>query len=117
MTATNFPRHLRKPLLELLAAGGSMTRDGSHVLIDGPAALADAVRAHAEELGQHVVPSVGVDEAELVRSLLNEAGACVAYLTSPSEARRAVAVICACAPNVIGLDFETEVLPAFRQPI
>jgi DNA polymerase-1 len=28
-----------------------------------------------------------------------------------------VAEICASAPDVIGLDFETEVLPAFRQPI
>jgi DNA polymerase I len=117
MKVSNFPRHLRKPLLELLAAGGSVARDGSNVLINGPAALADAVRTHDKQLAQHVVPSVGADEAELVRSLLAEAGASVAYLTSPSEARRAVADICASAPGVIGLDFETEVLPAFRQPI
>ena len=114
---TNFPRYLRKPLLELLAAGGTVTRDGSHVLIDGPAALANAVRTHDKQLAQHVVPSVSADEAELVRGLLAEAGASVTYLTSPSEARRAVAEICASTPDVIGLDFETEVLPAFRQPI
>jgi hypothetical protein len=65
----NFPRHLRKPLLELLSAGGSVARDGGHVLIDGPAALADAVRTHDKQLAQHVVPSVGADEAELVRGL------------------------------------------------
>jgi DNA polymerase-1 len=117
MTVTNFPKHLRKPLLELLAAGGCVARDGSRVLIDGPPTFADAVRAHAEELGQHVVPSVGTNEADLVRSLLAEAGACVAYLTSPFEAHRAVAEICASDTDVIGLDFETEVLPAFRQPI
>ena len=79
--------------------------------------MADALRAHAEQLAQHVVPSVGADEAELVRSLLADAGASVAYITSPSAARQAVAEIRASAPDVVGLDFETEVLPAFRQPI
>ena len=69
------------------------------------------------QLAQHVVPSVGADEAELVRSLLADAGASVAYITSPGAARQAVAEIRAGAPDVIGLDFETEVLPAFRQPI
>ena len=77
MTVTNFPRHLRKPLLELLAAGGTVARDGSHVLIDGPAALANVVRTHDKQLAQHVVPSVSADEAELVRSLLSDAGASV----------------------------------------
>ena len=61
------PRHLRKPIRDLLAAGGRVARDGSHVLIDGPTALAEAVRAHTEELVRYVVPSVGADEAELVR--------------------------------------------------
>jgi hypothetical protein len=117
MPVTDFPRNLRKPLLELLAAGGCVARDGNRVLIDGPPALANALRAHAEELAQHVVPSVGADEAELVRSLLADAGASVAYITSPSEARRVVAEIRASDPDVIGLDFETEVLPAFRRPI
>ena len=65
-----------------------MARDGSRVLIDGPPALADAVRAHAEQLAQHVVPSVSADEAELVRSLLADAGASVAYITSPLAAAR-----------------------------
>src|SRR6478735_174417 len=117
MTVTNFPVHLRKPLLELLAAGGTVARDGSRVLIDGPRQLADAVRAHAYELTQHVVPSVSADEAELVRSLLSDAGASVTYITSPVAARAAVTEICAGTPDVIGLDFETEVLLAYRQPI
>ena len=117
MPITNFPKHLRKPILELLAAGGCVARDGRRVLIDGPPALADALHAHAEPLAQHIVPSVSADEAELVRSLLADAGASVAYITSPSAARQAVAEIRASAPDVIGLDFETEVLPAFRQPI
>ena len=117
MSITEFPKHLRKPLLDLLAVGGSVARDGSRVLIDGPPALADALSPHAEQLAHHVIPSVRADEAELVRSLLAEAGASVAYITSPSEARRVVAAIRADAPDVIGLDFETEVLPAFRQPI
>ena len=110
---TDLPRDLRKPLLDLLAAGGRVARDGSRVLIDGPPALADALRAHAEQLAQHVVPSVSADEAELVRSLLVDAGASVAYITAPAAARQAVAEIRASAPDVIGLDFETEVLPHF----
>ena len=117
MTVTNFRRHLRKPSLELLAAGGRVARDGSRVVIDGPPIFADPLRAHAEGLAQHVVPSVAVEDAEYVRSLLADAGAGVAYITSPKEARRAVAEICTSAPDVIGLDFETEVLPAFRRPI
>ena len=32
------PMHLRKPLRDLLAAGGGVARDGNHVLVDGPAA-------------------------------------------------------------------------------
>src|SRR4249920_393233 len=117
MTIANLPKHLRNPLLDLLAAGGCVAREGSRVLIDGPPQLADAVRAHAHELTQHVVPSVNADEAELVRSLLSDAGASVTYTTSPSAARAAVTEICAGTPDVIGLDFETEVLPAYRQPI
>ena len=88
MTITDFPRHLRKPLLDLLAAGGRVARDGSRVLIDGPPALADALHAHAEPLAQHVVPSVSADEAELVRSLLADAGASVTYITSPCSSAR-----------------------------
>ena len=94
-----------------------MTRDGNRLSIDGPAAAADAVRAHAEELARYVVPSVTAEEAELVRSLLADAGAGVAYVTAPDAARQVVAEIVAGAPDVVGLDFETEVLPAFRQPI
>ena len=61
------PIHLRKAVRDLIAAGGRVARDGNRVLIDGPQAAADAVRAHSEELVQYVVPSVGADEAELVR--------------------------------------------------
>ena len=114
---TDFPRDLRKPLVDLLAAGGWVARDGSRVLIDGPPALADALRAYAEELAQHAVPSVRADEADLVRSLLADAGVTVAYITSPGAARQAVAEIIAGCPDVVGLDFETEILPAFCQPI
>jgi DNA polymerase-1 len=117
MPITDLPRHLRKPLLDLLAAGGRVARDGRRVLIDGPPALADALHAHAEPLAQHIVPSVSADEAELVRSLLADAGASVACIASPTAARKAVAEIRASAPDVIGLDFEIEVLPAYRQPI
>ena len=119
MRASNerLPIHLRKPIRDLMAAGGRVARDGNHVLIDGPTAPADAVRAHTEELVRYVVPSVGAEEAELVRELLADAGASVAYVTAPDAARQAVAEIVAGAPDVVGLDFETEVLPAFRQPI
>jgi DNA polymerase family A/3'-5' exonuclease len=116
MTTTDF-RDLRKPLRDLLAAGGCVARDGKQVVINGPPALADVMRAHAERLAQHVVPSVRADEADLVRTLLADAGASVAYVISPGAARQAVAEIVAGAADVIGLDFETEVLPTFRQPV
>ena len=67
----------------------------------------------AAELVRYVIPSVGVDEAVLVRDLLADAGASVAYVTSPDVARQAVVEIVAGAPDVVGLDFETEVLPRF----
>src|SRR5262245_24989313 len=117
MPMTDLPRHLREPLLDLLAAGGRVARDGSSVLIDGPPALADALHAHAEPLAKHIAPSVNADEAELVRSLIADAGARVAFITAPAAARQVVAEIRASVPDVIGLDFETEVLPSFRQPI
>jgi hypothetical protein len=43
MTMTDFPSNLRKPLVDLLAAGGCVARDGNRVLVDGPQALADAL--------------------------------------------------------------------------
>jgi DNA polymerase-1 len=79
--------------------------------------VADAVRAQTAELVRYVIPSVGVDEAVLVRDLLADAGPSVAYVTSPDVARQAVVEIITGTPDVVGLDFETEVLPAFRQPI
>ena len=114
---TPLPNYLRLPLRALIAAGGSVARDGSSMLIDGLPTLADAVRAHAGELVQYVVPSVGAEQAEFVRELLADAGAAVAYITAPDAAREAVAKIVAGTPDVVGLDFETEVLPEFRQPI
>jgi DNA polymerase I len=104
-------------LRDLIAAGGCVARDGNHLLIDGPLELAGAVRAHAGELAQYVVPSVSTAEAGLVRELLADAGASVIYVTCSDVARHAVAEIVAGAPDVVGLDFETEVLPDFRQPI
>ncbi len=53
----------------------------------------------------------------IVSGLLADVGATVAFITAPDVARQAVADIVAGAPDVVGLDFETEVLPAFRQPI
>ena len=111
------PMHLRKAIRDLLAAGGGISRDGGQVLIDGPPALADALRAYIEELVLYVVPSVSVEEATLVRELLADAEVSVAHIAVPDAARQAVAGIVAGAPDVVGLDFETEVLPAFRQPI
>lgn len=116
-STNGLPIHLRKAVQALQAAGGGVARDGNHVLVDGPTTPAEAVRAHAEELAQHVVPAVDADERELVRDLLADAGAAVAYITVPDAARQAVAEIVAGAPDVIGIDMETEVLPEFRQPI
>jgi DNA polymerase-1 len=117
MPVNSLPRHLRKPIRALIAAGGSVARDGNNILVDGPEATAAAVRAPIEELARYVIPSVGVEEAGQVRELLADAGTSVAYVTAPDAARQAVAAIVAGCPEVIGLDFETEVLPAFRQPI
>ena len=64
----------------------------NHVLVDGPHAAADAVRAHTEELVRYVIPAVSADEAELARSLLADAGAaCVGHVTTPDVARQAAA--------------------------
>jgi DNA polymerase I len=117
-TESSMPMHLRKPLRDLIAAGGSVARDGSRLIIDGPEApAAAAVRAYTEELARYVIPSIGAEQAEIVRSLLADAGAAIAYITAPDAAWQVVAEIVAGAPDVIGLDFETEVLPAFRGPI
>jgi hypothetical protein len=114
---TPLPNHLRLPLRALIAGGGSVARHGSGILIDGPPSLTSALHAHIDELTQHVVPSVGAEQAGLIRELLADAGAAVAYITAPDAAREAVAKIVAGAPDVVGLDFETAVLPEFRQPI
>jgi DNA polymerase I-like protein with 3'-5' exonuclease and polymerase domains len=117
VSMNGLPMHLRKAIRDLIAAGGRVTRDKNCLSIDGPAAAADAVRAHAGELAQYVVPSVTAEEAKLVRGLLADAGASVTYVTAPDAARQIVAGIVTGAPDIIGLDFETEVLPEFRQPI
>jgi hypothetical protein len=57
------------------------------------------------------------DDGTLVRGLLADAGARVAYITDPAAAQDAVADIRVSQPDVIGVDFETEVLPAFRQAV
>jgi DNA polymerase-1 len=111
------PIHLRKAARDLMAAGGRVARDGDRLLIDGPAAVADAARAHTEELVRHVIPAVRADETELVRELLADAGASVVYITAPAAARQAVAEIVAGSPDAVGLDFETEALAECRQPI
>src|SRR6516164_194405 len=103
---------LQRLVRDLVAAGGRVARNGNQILVDGPG-QADAVRARAEELAKHVIPAVDAGEAELVRELLADAGATVTYITAPAAARQTVAEIVTGVPEVIGLDFETEVLPAF----
>src|SRR5215831_18118680 len=117
MTDSTFAPELRKQIRNLLAAGGQISREGATVVVDGPPEVADTLRAEADRLATSIVPSVSPDDAVLVRSLLDDAGASVAYITDPALARKAVADIRACQPEVIGLDVETEVLPAFHQPI
>jgi DNA polymerase I len=117
MTTSHFPASLRRLIRELQAAGGQVTRCGSKVAIEGPPQFAEPLRAHADTLAVHIVPAVTPDEAALVRVLLADAGVSVVYLTSRAAARSAVADICASQPDAVGLDFETEVLPAFRGPI
>jgi hypothetical protein len=105
---------------DLRAAGGEIHRDGGNLLIDGPptaALFVAALRANATELAAHVVPRVTPEEAATVRMLLSDAGVGIAYITDPAAARLAVMTICADRPDVVGLDFETEALPAFRSAI
>jgi hypothetical protein len=78
--------------------------------------VADILRAEADQLATFIVPSVTPDDAALVRSLLEDAEASIAYITDPAAARNAVAEIRASQPKVIGLDVETEVLSRFRKP-
>jgi hypothetical protein len=68
---------------DLVAAGGRISRDSATVVLDGPAEVADALRAHVAELATYIVPSVTPDDAALVRGLLADAGASVAYITDP----------------------------------
>jgi len=117
---TDFPPHIRKLVRDLHAAGGQIARDGGNLVIDGQPAAAPAIaalHAHVDELAAYLVPSVTPDEAAVTRGLLADAGASIAYITDLATARLACTGICSNQPDVIGLDFETEVLPAFRQPI
>ena len=116
MTKAALAPALRKQIRHLLAAGGQISCEGAAVVVDGPPEVADSLRAKADQLAISIVPSVTPDDAALVRSLLEDAGVSVAYITDPAAARNAVADIRASQPEVIGLDVETEVLPTFRQP-
>ena len=111
------PSALRRLIRNLHTAGGRITRDSVTVMVDGPPDVADALHSHVTELATYIVPSVTPDDAALVRGLLADAGASLAYITDPAAARDAVADIRASRPDVIGLDFETEVLPVFPQAV
>jgi DNA polymerase I len=113
----DFPPALRRRIRDLVASGGRITRDGVIVMIDGPPEVADALRTETDQLASHIVPSVTPDDAALVRNLLADAGTNVAYVRDAAAARKSLADIRASQPEVIGLDVETEVLPAFRHPI
>ena len=114
------PAHISQLVRNLRAAGGEIHRDGGDLLINGPptaAAFIAALRANVTELAAYVVPRVTPEEAATVRMLLSDAGVRIAYITEPAAARLAVTTICADRPDVVGLDFETEALPAFRRAI
>ena len=113
----SLPPALRRQVRDLIAIGGRITRDGVTVMVDRPPEMAGALRTETDQLATYIVPSVTPDDAALVRNLLTDAGTSVAYVTDPAAARQAVADIRASQPEVVGLDVETEVLPAFRQPI
>jgi DNA polymerase-1 len=108
---------LRRQVRDLIAIGGRITRDGVTVVVDGPPEMAGALRAETHQLAAYIVPAVAPDDAALVRNLLTDAGTSIAYVAEAAAARKAVADIRASQPEVIGFDVETEVLPAFRQPI
>ena len=108
---------LRKAICEFLAAGGGIARDGNRLIFSGPAGVAAANAHHVAELERHAIPSISAEDAKLVRDLLADAGAAIAYITHPVHARQAVADILASAPDVVGLDMETAVLPEFQAPI
>src|SRR5262249_1488502 len=74
-----------------------------------------ALLAADDQLATSIVPSVSPDDAALVRSLLDDAGVGIAYITDPAAARNAVADINASQPEAIGRDVEAEGLPLLRQ--
>jgi hypothetical protein len=78
MTKSTFSPALRKQIRDLFAAGGQISREGACVVIEGPAHVADTLRAEAEQLATSIVPSVTPDDAALVRSLLEDAGVSIA---------------------------------------
>ena len=84
MTKSTFPPALCKQIRNLLAAGGQISREGATLVVDGPPQVADALRAEAERLATSIIPSVTADDAALVRSLLEDAGVSVAYITDPA---------------------------------
>ena len=90
MTKSTFAPALRKQIRNLLAAGGQISREGATLVVDGPPQVADTLRAEADRLATSIVPSVTADDAALVRSLLDDAGVSVAYITDPAAARNAV---------------------------
>lgn len=119
-THPGFPQHLRRLVCDLLAAGGRVTRDGLNVFVDGPEKALPAIialRARADELAANIIPSVTPEEAAVTRELLADAGAEIAYVVDREMARTVCGEISASQPEVIGLDFETEAFPEFRQPM
>jgi hypothetical protein len=91
MTDSTFAPALRKQIRNLLAAGGQISRDGATMVVEGPPQVADTLRAEAEQLAASIMPSVTADDAALVRSLLEDAGVSVAYITDPAAAGNASA--------------------------
>jgi hypothetical protein len=118
-TTPQFPTELRTIVRDLHALGGSISRSGSKILIDGPPAASaciSALRGHARALEQYFLPGVTDEEAAHVRRLLADADARVVYVTNPEAAQEAVSVIRAGQPEVTGVDFETKSCSALKQP-
>ena len=117
---SEFPAVLCALVRDLQTFGGTVSRLGSQILVDGPPTAANAVAALQErdaELRRYLVPSITSTEVALVRRLLSDAGVNVAYITDPAAAREVAAAICASRPDVVGVDFETEVLRANQRPM
>jgi len=112
-----FPRDVSQLLKRHQASGGTIHRRSHDLLFEGNPETAIFLDHRKDELVGLFIPSVSKEEAALVRDLLDKAEAPIYYIEDREVARQCTQQIVERQPSVLGVDFETEVLPEFQQPI